>query len=509
MRSGTRARGCSAAGDTPAADLDVRWWQPCWWWRQLLADVPEVAELDINPLIVNHGVLALDARIRLSADRPLLRASSRSGPIRRSWPNRSGRRFRWSCPIRPEDELRHTRIPGEPSRGHPHAPVLQPKAHGRSELARPRIDYTRARDGVHRGGARSRWRAADPWAWHGVGRARTTAAPSSASFASVPLAPAWGASFWKLIATSAPTAMQQLVATVCGKNQRWSSLYSFGFRDALAQPEEDTGDIVLELQVMVSADRAGARQRLEVGCHGAAVRARPPSRLWPQHLRSAVAGASRCTAAAVAAATASRIASHTLMPSMKAARRQPCCREVVPVGSGQRVTRKRGGTSPAVGIFGCWVRAWPAGPLSSTSSSVVSQSRLRTKALRSGLDVQRRAPDWFTRRRMSGGQHAALAGHVFDRSPPAGTHRKQAVGTAGHQRGLVVAVILAGVEAAAPELIARIWQAACTSPSKGRVLWRDQFAAGEFGSHRMPQPDEGLASAKAVVARRARRVAAN
>jgi acetyltransferase len=31
---------------------------------QLLADVPEVAELDINPLIVNHeGAIALDARI--------------------------------------------------------------------------------------------------------------------------------------------------------------------------------------------------------------------------------------------------------------------------------------------------------------------------------------------------------------------------------------------------------------------------------------------------------------
>ena len=42
---------------------------------------------------------------------------------------------------------------------------------------------------------------------------------------------------------------QQLVATVLRENQRRLELaYSFGFRDALAQPEEDTRDIVLELQ---------------------------------------------------------------------------------------------------------------------------------------------------------------------------------------------------------------------------------------------------------------------
>ena len=38
---------------------------------QLLAEIPEIAELDINPLIVNFaGAIALDARIRLSADAP-------------------------------------------------------------------------------------------------------------------------------------------------------------------------------------------------------------------------------------------------------------------------------------------------------------------------------------------------------------------------------------------------------------------------------------------------------
>ena len=38
---------------------------------QLLADVPEIAELDINPLVVNaDGAVALDARVRVSAARP-------------------------------------------------------------------------------------------------------------------------------------------------------------------------------------------------------------------------------------------------------------------------------------------------------------------------------------------------------------------------------------------------------------------------------------------------------
>ena len=34
---------------------------------QLMADVPEVIELDINPLLVSeHGVIALDARLRVA-----------------------------------------------------------------------------------------------------------------------------------------------------------------------------------------------------------------------------------------------------------------------------------------------------------------------------------------------------------------------------------------------------------------------------------------------------------
>lgn len=95
--------------DTPAADQDslhavlvaV---------SQLLVDIPEVAELDINPLIVNpDGAIALDARIRLSAQAP---AGARNFAIRPypadlvetiDW---QGRRLTLR-PIRPEDEAQH------------------------------------------------------------------------------------------------------------------------------------------------------------------------------------------------------------------------------------------------------------------------------------------------------------------------------------------------------------------------------------------------------------------
>ena len=77
---------------------------------QLLADVPEVAELDINPLIVNHeGAIALDARVRVSRQQPAGAAHFAIQP----YPGELTEVIDWKGqpltlrPIRPEDEARH------------------------------------------------------------------------------------------------------------------------------------------------------------------------------------------------------------------------------------------------------------------------------------------------------------------------------------------------------------------------------------------------------------------
>jgi acetyltransferase len=95
--------------DVPPADIDaiVATLQAV---SQLLADVPEVAELDINPLIVNHqGAIALDARVRVSKQKPAGAASFAIRP----YPAELTETLDWHGqtltlrPIRPEDEARH------------------------------------------------------------------------------------------------------------------------------------------------------------------------------------------------------------------------------------------------------------------------------------------------------------------------------------------------------------------------------------------------------------------
>lgn len=133
--------------DEPAADIDaVAQVLVCV--SQLLAEVPEIAELDINPLLTNHeGAVALDARVRVSAGRPAGAANFAIQP----YPVELVETWDWNGqavtlrPIRPEDEPQHRAFLEKLDPEDIRLRVFHSRRHiEHSELARlTQIDYSR------------------------------------------------------------------------------------------------------------------------------------------------------------------------------------------------------------------------------------------------------------------------------------------------------------------------------------------------------------------------------
>ena len=253
VRSTRVARLLDAFRDTPAADLDALY-AVLVAVSQLLADVPEVAELDINPLVLSpQGAIALDARIRISADAP---AGADRFAIR-PYPAHLIETVRWKereltlRPIRPGDEAQHLEFLGQLDPEDVRMRVFYSRRSiDASELARlTQIDYEREIAFVAV--------AQDPEGnEQTLGTVRAVADPDNiaAEFGIIVRSDLKGGGLGailmdKLIRTLRAQGTQRLVATVLHENMRMLALQrDLGFVDSGVDRSDGTHDIHLDLQ---------------------------------------------------------------------------------------------------------------------------------------------------------------------------------------------------------------------------------------------------------------------
>jgi len=221
---------------------------------QLLADEPRIAELDINPLLADaQGVIALDARVRVSAQSP-------GGAARfaiRPYPQELVERFEWRGrdatlrPIRPEDEAQHLAFLARVEPADIRMRLFYTRRTiERSELARlTQIDYEREMAFLVTVPV-----ADDGEETLGVVRAFVDPDNIEAEFGILIRSDAQGAGLGrrlmgKVIVYLRARGTQRLVATVLRENAAMLALaHELGFRDADEQPDEMTRRIEMPLR---------------------------------------------------------------------------------------------------------------------------------------------------------------------------------------------------------------------------------------------------------------------
>jgi acetyltransferase len=239
--------------DVPAADIDAVH-DVLMALSNLMAEEPRITELDINPLLADaQGVIALDARVRVSAAAP-------GGAERfaiRPYPSELVETVSWQGrpltvrPIRPEDEAQHVTFLGQLDPEDVRLRVFYSRRSiEHSELARlTQIDYEREMAFI----ATERDEAGDE---RTLGVVRAVADPDNrdAEFGIIVRSDLKGGGLGvllmnKLIAHLRARGTHRLVATVLADNRRMLSLaQELGFTVQRQPQETDTVHVALSLR---------------------------------------------------------------------------------------------------------------------------------------------------------------------------------------------------------------------------------------------------------------------